>query len=87
MFNKLPYFVVLKNIKYKINVDFRKMISLEKKLEDKSIDDTEKIMYALRNFYPFFYELKNYQQLLADQELFKEACSKMLWFYKCGREN
>ena len=53
MFNKLPYFVVLKNIKYKINVDFRKMISLEKKLEDKSIDDTEKIMYALRNFYPF----------------------------------
>ncbi len=35
-------------------------------------------MYALRSFYPFFYELKNYQQLLADQELFKEACSKML---------
>ncbi|MBP3464117.1 MAG: hypothetical protein J6K45_06535 [Clostridia bacterium] len=87
MFNKLPYFVVLRNIKYKINVDFRKMISLEKKLEDKSIDDTEKIMYALRNFYPFFYELENYKQLLTDQELFKEACSKILWFYKCGREN
>lgn len=87
MFNKLPYFVILKNIKYKINVDFRKMISFEKKIEDKSIEDDEKIMYGLRHFYPNFYKIEDYTNLLNDKELFKEACQKLLWFYKCGREN
>ena len=29
MFNKLPYFAILQGKKYKINVDFRNMISFE----------------------------------------------------------
>lgn len=87
MFNRLPYFIILNGKKYKINVDFRKMISFERKIEDKSIDDTEKVMYGLRYFYPAFYRLEDYKKLLTDKELFKEACSKLLWFYKCGREN
>ena len=33
MFNKLPYFVILKGKKYKINVDFRNMISFENKVQ------------------------------------------------------
>ena len=59
MFNKLPYFVILQRKKYKINVDFRNMISFENKLQDKSVDKSEKIKYGLKHFYPIFIESKN----------------------------
>ena len=87
MFNKLPYFVILKGKKYKINVDFRNMISFENKLQDKSVSNTEKIKYGLRHFYPAFFDLYNYNQLLMIPDLYKEACDKLIWFYKCGRDN
>lgn len=87
MFKKLPYFVILQGKKYKINVDFRNMISFENKLQDKSVDKSEKIKYGLRHFYPAFFSLYNYQQLLSIPGLYKEACEKMIWFYKCGRDN
>ncbi len=87
MFKKLPYFVILKGKKYKINVDFRKMISFEKKLQDKKLDDAEKMAYCIRNFYPAFFYIQNYIFLLQNSELYKEACDKLIWFYKCGRED
>jgi hypothetical protein len=87
MFKKLPYFVILQRKKYKINVDFRKMISFEKKLQDKSLDDAEKMAYCIRNFYPDFFYLKNYMSLLNNKKLYEEACDKLVWFYKCGRED
>ena len=40
MFRKLPYFVILQEKKYRINVDFRNMISFEKILQDKSVSKT-----------------------------------------------
>lgn len=87
MFNKLPYFIKLQGKKYKINVDFRNMISFENKIQDKSVNELEKLEYGLRHFYLDFFDVKNYQLLLSNEELYKEACEKMLWFYKCGREN
>lgn len=87
MFNKLPYFVILQGKKYKINVDFRKMISFEEKLQDKKISNSEKIEYGLRNFYPAFFLKQNYNILLSNSNLYKEACEKLIWFYKCGRED
>lgn len=87
MFNKLPYFVKLQGEKYKINVDFRNMISFENKLQDKSVEDSKKIEYGLRHFYPAFFYVENYNKLLYDAELYKEACDKLIWFYKCGRED
>lgn len=87
MFNKLPYFVILNKKKYKINVDFRNMISFENKLQDKSCDNSEKIEYVLRNFYPDFFYKEDYDNLLLQPELYKEACDKLIWFYKCGRED
>ncbi len=87
MFNKLPYFVILKGKKYKINVDFRNMISFENKVQDKSVSESEKIEYGLRHFYPAFFYAENYIKLLQDKQLYKEACKKLIWFYKCGREN
>lgn len=87
MFNKLPYFVILQGKKHKINVDFRNMISFENKLQDKSVSNEEKIEYGLRHFYPGFFNSENYQMLLQIPELYQEACEKLIWFYKCGREN
>lgn len=87
MFKKLPYFVILQGRKYKINVDFRSMISFENKLQDKGADSLEKIEYGLRHFYPAFSNNDNYQILLQIPELYKEACDKLMWFYKCGRDD
>lgn len=87
MFNRLPYFVILKGNKYEINVDFRNMISFENKVQDKSVDKSKKIEYGLRHFYPVFFYAKNYNKLMQDLQLYKEACDKLIWFYKCGRED
>lgn len=87
MFNKLPYFVILQGKKYKINVDFRNMISFENKVQDKSVSNSEKIKYGLRHFYPAFFYEKNYNELIRNPQLYKEACDKLIWFYKCGRDN
>ena len=87
MFNRLPYFVILQGIKYKINVDFRNMISFENKLQDRSVNNSEKIEYILRHFYPAFFYAENYQKLMNDPQLYKEACDKMIWFYKGGKED
>lgn len=87
MFNKLPYFVRLQEEKYKINVDFRNMISFENKVQDKTTEKSKKIEYGLRHFYPTFFRIENYQGLLRNPVLYREACTKLIWFYKCGREN
>ena len=64
MFNKLPYFVILQGKKYKINVDFRTMISFENKVQDKKCRQVGKIKYGLRHFYPAFFYAENYNKLL-----------------------
>lgn len=87
MFNKLPYFVILQRKKYKINVDFRNMISFENKLQDKRVAKSEKIKYGLKHFYPIFLESNNYNTLLQYPKLYQEACDKLIWFYKCGRDD
>lgn len=87
MFRKLPYLVILQEKKYRINVDFRNIISFENILQDKSVSKTEKIEYGLRQFYPAFFSLENYQKLLYNPQLYKEACDKLIWFYKCGRDD
>lgn len=87
MFNRLPYFVILQGEKYRINVDFRNMMSFENVVQDKSVENYEKIEYGLRHFYPAFFYGQNYQELLKKPQLYKEACEKLIWFYKCGREN
>ncbi len=85
MFNRLPYFVFLQGRKYKINVDYRNMISFEKKILNKKIANEEKIEYGLKNFYPYFKH--HYNELLQNPYLYKQACQKLIWFYTCGRDN
>lgn len=87
MFHKLPYFIILQGKKYKINTDFRNMIAFENKLQDRNVDNSEKIEFGLRHFYFDFYNNTNYANLLRNATLYKEACNKLIWFYKCGRED
>ena len=85
MFQKLPYYVIMQNKKYKINVDFRHIIQIEQIIKDRSEDNTKKICKCLENFYPFFYN-KSFLILYNNPELFKEAFDKLKWFYQCGRQ-
>lgn len=85
MFKKLPYFVILKNRKYKINVDFRAMLKYEEIVNEKKKDNNTKIREILQLFYPYFADNYNYYKLLQDADLYKEAVNKLLWFYKCGK--
>ena len=88
MFKSLPYFVILQGKKYKINVDFRVMIEFEKIIMDKMIKKDEKIKLILQKFYPFFSVESNYNLLLNNIDLYKEASDKLIWFYRCGgKEN
>lgn len=85
MFQRLPYYVYLQGKKYKINVDFRHIIQIEKKIKDRS-EDREKICWCLEHFYPSFYN-KSKLILYTNPVLFKEAFEQFKWFYKCGRKD
>jgi len=63
------------------------MIGFENKLQDKSVSKFKKIEYGLKHFYPVFYNNENYQILIQSPELYNQACEKLIWFYKCGRED
>ena len=87
MFERLPYFVFLNKKKYKVNVDFRNMISFEQIVQDKSVSKADKIKYGITHFYPAFYKDINFYYLTRNIKLYQEACEKLIWFYKCGKED
>lgn len=78
--NRLPYFVYLGNKKYKVNTDYRCMVRFEKRMQDGRLSKSKKIFLSLKDFYPAFFEI-------LDEGLIKEAIDKMLWFYKCGKDD
>lgn len=71
----LPTKIEIDNKKYEINSDFRTSILFELLMQDSSIGEEDKILMALQLYYPQIPENIN------------EAIDKMLWFYKCGKEN
>lgn len=85
MFNKLPYFVYLKNEKYKVNADFRAMIELENIVLKKELKKQDRIKAILQRFYPIFSNKQNYNLLIRNTELYEEAINKLIWFYSCGK--
>lgn len=70
----IPTYVFIDGIKYDINFDFRTSILFELLMQDKSINDKEKIYLALELYYPVIPRNIN------------EAIVQMLWFYRCGRD-
>lgn len=77
----LPYYVKIKGKKYKINVDYRVMLRFEKNMQEKGIEDSEKIIKSLMLFYPAFFEIID-----QGKEAIEEAINQLLWFYKCGKD-
>ena len=79
--DRLPYYVYINRKKYKINVDYRVMLKFEIIMQDRSIEDSEKIATSLQLFYPAFFEIIN-----GGKKVIEEAIEQMIWFYRCGRE-
>ncbi|MDU5109759.1 MAG: bacteriophage Gp15 family protein [Clostridium sp.] len=59
---------------YDINSDFRISILFELLMQENSMEDKDKILMALKLYYPVIPKNLN------------EAIEKMLWFYRCGKD-
>lgn len=70
----VPESVVINSKEYEINSDFRTSILFELLMQDKSIENENKILMALQLYYPVIPKNIN------------EAIEKMLWFYRCGND-
>ena len=60
----------------RIRTDFRESIKFELLMQDRKINEKDKIMQALNLYY---YDLKEIKDL-------KQAVNDLLWFYRCGKE-
>lgn len=70
----LPNEVIIGDVEYSINTDFRCMILFEQIMQSNELTDYEKANYAINNFYP------------DSQPPSKEAVEFLLWFYRRGLE-
>lgn len=71
----VPDTVEIDGIEYKINTCFRISMMFELLMQDDSIPEDEKLMLALELYYDNI------------PENLSEAVEKLLWFYKCGKED
>lgn len=60
----------------RIRTDFRESIKFELLMQDKRLNEKDKIMQALNLYY---YDLKEIKDI-------KQAINDLLWFYRCGKE-
>lgn len=70
----VPTTINIDNKKYEINSDFRISILFELLMQDNSMGDKDKMLMALKLYYPVIPNNLN------------EAIDQMLWFYKCGKD-
>lgn len=70
----LPTKIEIDSKEYEINSNFRTSILFELLMQDKSIENENKIPMALQLYYPVIPKNIN------------EAIEKMLWFYRCGKD-
>lgn len=74
LIDTLPKGVIIDNIPYKINSDFRVSLMFSILLDDKEIEDEFKFNKALELYYPI---------IPHDKE---KAIASIMWFYRCGKE-
>lgn len=70
----LPTTVDIEGIEYEINSDFRTSLLFELLMLDVEFEDEEKIVQAFELYYPTLPQNR------------KLAIEKMLWFYRCGKD-
>lgn len=73
LLDKLPCFT---QTGLKIRTDFRESIKFELLMQDRKINEKDKIMQALRLYYYDLDKIKDIRQAIDD----------ILWFYRCGKE-
>lgn len=74
LIDEVPEHVKIDGEEYKINADFRISIMFELLMQDNIMTDNEKIITSLNLYYPKI------------PPNISEAVEKMLWFYRCGKE-
>lgn len=74
LIDNVPKTVIIDNKEYDINYDFRISIMFELLIHDTNISEEEKIIKTLELYYPIL------------PHKIDEAIEKILWFYKCGKE-
>lgn len=74
----LPDSVPICGRQVKIDTDFRTGILFEQLVQDVSMDATDRLLTALRLYYP--------EERFGTEEELKEAVSRMLWFYRGGSD-
>lgn len=70
----LPDIVSVAGARYPIRTDFRVSIEFELLVQNRDVQEKDKILQALRLYYP------------QPPKDIKEACEKLIWFYRCGKE-
>ncbi|EPY2275160.1 bacteriophage Gp15 family protein [Clostridium sporogenes] len=70
----VPTVVIIEDVEYEINSNFRVSILFELLMQDNSISEEDKIIQALQLYYPVVPPSINI------------AVDKMLWFYRCGKD-
>ena len=74
LIDRLPSTLTVGGISYKINSDFRTSILFELMMQDRALTNEEKLLNAIELYF---------QEIPKDLE---EAINKIVWFYKCGKE-
>lgn len=74
LIDTLPYEVEVSGQMYEICADFRTSILFETMIQDTTLSDVEKTVYALQLYYP----------VIPDD--YNGAVKKLLWFYNLGKE-
>lgn len=64
---------------FKIRTDFRESIKFELLMQNKNIEEKDKVLIALKLYY-YDINIKNNKEL-------KDAVDDMLWFYSCGKND
>lgn len=72
--DKLPETVKIDGLQYPIHTDFRISILFEQLLADYELTEQEKLLQALRLYYPLM------------PANIGAALEQILWFYRCGKE-
>lgn len=76
LINKLPQNIEIGGFEVKINSDFRTSVQFEGLLKDNKLSNKEIWLKAFDLYLGF----------IPKQEFVEEAISKMMWFYRCGKE-
>lgn len=73
---RLPKYLEIGGVKYSVNADYRNILNIILKMDDRNEDDFIRFYIILAMFYPEFENIP--------ENCYQEAIEKMYWFIACG---